>query len=353
MAQLSSGITGISVATQRLEQYVLTTQRTGGEPVLLVHGNVSSSLFFQDLLLALPGSYRGFAPDLRGFGNTEARPINATRGLREFASDLAALVDTLDLGSVHLAGWSMGGGVVLQYLLDRPGAVRSVTLIDPVSPYGFGATTDIAGHLTTPDAAGSGGGTANPDFVNRLRDGDRGSDGANAPRNVLNAFYFKPPFRAQLEDAFVESMLSTRIGDDFYPGDMRPSDAWPNVAPGTRGVLNTMAPTVFDVSGIVDITPKPPILWVRGAGDLIVSDQSMFDFATLGKLGYVPGWPGDAACPPQPMVAQTRNVLDQYQERGGTYREVVIEEAAHSPFIEQPERFQAAFFSHLSTSSPQ
>src|ERR671916_524906 len=35
------------------------------------------------------------------------------------------------------------------------------------------------------DFAGSGGGTANPDFVERLRDGDRTSVGELAPRNVL------------------------------------------------------------------------------------------------------------------------------------------------------------------------
>jgi hypothetical protein len=36
---------------------------------------------------------------------------------------------------------------------------------------------------------------------------------------------------------------------------------------------------------------------VHGAKDAIGSDQSMFDLATLGKLGFVPGWPGDDAAP--------------------------------------------------------
>ena len=42
---------------------------------------------------------------------------------------------------MHLVGWSMGGGVVLQLLRDRPAVVRSVTLVNPISPYGFGGTT--------------------------------------------------------------------------------------------------------------------------------------------------------------------------------------------------------------------
>jgi pimeloyl-ACP methyl ester carboxylesterase len=37
-------------------------------PVLLVHGNVASSLFFEETLAALPPYYLGLAPDLRGFG---------------------------------------------------------------------------------------------------------------------------------------------------------------------------------------------------------------------------------------------------------------------------------------------
>jgi pimeloyl-ACP methyl ester carboxylesterase len=98
---------------------------------------------------------------------------------------------------------------------------------------------------------------------------------------------------------------------------------------------------------IVEVLPKPSILWVRGADDQIVSDQSFFDFGTLGKLGFVPGWPGEDVCPPQQMVTQTRAVLERYQSRGGSYREVVIADAGHSPHIEQPEQFREAFFAHL------
>ena len=55
----------------------------------------------------------------------------------------------------------------------------------------------------------------------------------------------------------------------------------------------------------------------------------------------VPGWPGAEVCPPQPMVSQTRYVLDGYAAAGGTYREVAIADAGHSPFLEKPEEFLA------------
>ena len=63
-----------------------------GVPVLFVHGNVSSSLFWQPLMLALPEQFRPIAMDLRGFGDTDPEPVDATRGVRDYCDDVAPLV---------------------------------------------------------------------------------------------------------------------------------------------------------------------------------------------------------------------------------------------------------------------
>lgn len=341
MSNLLDGVTARTVPTDRLTVNVLEV-RDSGVPVVFVHGNVSSSLFWQETMLALPSSYRPLAVDLRGFGDTEPLPVDATRGLRDYADDVAGLVDAAGLGQVHLVGWSLGGGVVLQLLRDQPALVRTVTLVNPVSPYGFGGTRGADGELLDPSGAGAGGGGANPDFVRLLQAGDRSADSPLSPRQVLLSFYVKPPFRPQHEDIFVESMLSTRIGDDHYPGDSTPSTVWPGVAPGSRGVLNTMAPTHFRLDDLHEITPKPPLRWVRGDADQIVSDASMFDLANLGALGALPGWPGGDTHPPQPMVTQTRAVLDRYAAAGGSYDEIVIADTGHSPHLEKPAEFSAA-----------
>jgi pimeloyl-ACP methyl ester carboxylesterase len=68
----------------------------------------------------------------------------------------------------------------------------------------------------------------------------------------------------------------------------------------------------------------------------------MFDLAYLGQLGAIPGWPGAETHPPQPMIAQTRAVLEKYAAAGGTYDEVVFENTGHSPHIEAPSEFAAA-----------
>ncbi|MHB1481684.1 MAG: alpha/beta fold hydrolase, partial [Bellilinea sp.] len=62
---------------------------------------------------------------------------------------------------------------------------------------------------------------------------------------------------------------------------------------------------------------------------------------------YVPGWPGDDIAPPQPMIQQTRAVLQKYAENGGSFEEHVIENTAHSPHIEKPEAFNAVFHAFL------
>ena len=79
----------------------------------------------------------------------------------------------------------------------------------------------------------------------------------------------------------------------------------------------------------------------------MVSYLSIVVFGALGKLGFGPGWPGDAISPPQPMVAQTRQVLQRYAATGGQFTERVIENAAHSPQIEKPEEFNALFHAFL------
>jgi pimeloyl-ACP methyl ester carboxylesterase len=101
-----------------------------------------------------------------------------------------------------------------------------------------------------------------------------------------------------------------------------------------------MSPKYFRVAdALVSLSPKPPIAWVHGAVDAIVGDATLFDLAQLGKLGIIPGWPGEDACPPQPMVGQTRAVLQRYAAAGGSYTEVLLEECGHSPHIERPAEF--------------
>lgn len=346
---LFDGINARLVETDRLGVNVL--ERVGDDPstspehtVVFVHGNVASSLFWQEIMQDLPSELRVIAVDLRGFGRTEHSPIDATRGVRDFSDDLHATLEALGISTAHLVGWSMGGAVVLQYALDHP--VLSLTLQSPISPYGFGGTRRDGSRLSDEDA-GAGAGAANPDFIQRLIDHDTTDGAPTSPRSVFRSSYVADGYRSEHEDVWVEAMLSTSTATGNYPGDSVITSTWPGFAPGTTGVLNALAPKYFDVSGIVDLAAKPPILWIYGTADAIVSDTSFSDVNHLGALGVVPDWPGVDVAPAQPMVSQTRDVLSSYAEKGGEVAEVPVEGAGHSVHLERPAVFRQALLTHI------
>ncbi|HEX2740620.1 MAG TPA: hypothetical protein VHM69_09245, partial [Rubrobacter sp.] len=212
---------------------------------------------------------------------------------------------------------------------------------------GFGGTKDSGGTPCRPDYAGSGGGTANPEFGGRLEAKDRTEGDPNSPRNVMNNFYFKPPFRAAREEELLSSVLSTKTGEENYPGDMTLSENWPGIAPGEKGMNNAISPKYCNLEDFALVQPGPPVLWVRGEDDAIVSDTSLLDFGYLGQLDAVPGWPGEEVFPPQPMVSQIRAVLDAYEARGGRYHEEVFQDCGHTPHVEKPEEFRRLLFGFL------
>jgi pimeloyl-ACP methyl ester carboxylesterase len=340
---------GVRAGTVQTPRYRANVLRAGddstddaGLPVVLVHGNCSSAHLYQQTMLALSG--RSIAIDLRGFGDSQILPVDATRGLRDYSDDVAAVLDALGIDRAILVGWSMGGGVVLQLAIDaaadRPELVAGLVLESPVPPVGYGGT-DADGRLLDESASGTGGGGANPDFVARLQAGDQTDESITSPRSVFRSSYVAAGYDSELEDLWVASMLTTATGDGNYPGNSTPSTAWPGFAPGTTGVLNTMAPTHLDLTPILDLDPKPPIAWVRGTEDAIVSDASFFDLNTLGREGIIPGWPGAEIAPPQPMVTATRRVFDAYRDVGGVVTEHAWDGVGHSPHLERVEEFAA------------
>ena len=345
-----TGITSRIVATPRLKIHALFSGKESATPVIFIHGNASSATYWEEIMLKLPPQYRGIAPDLRGYGDTEDKLIDATRGLRDWADDVLGLAQALGLKKYHLVGHSLGGMLLFTLAPLAGASVASVTLVDPGSPYGFGGTKDADGTPCADDFAGSGGGVVNADFPKLIAAKDRSSDNPQAsPRVVMNSFYWKPPFKPAREEDLLSSLLTEKIGTDKYPGDFVASPNWPNVAPGKWGPINASSPKYIgdSVKKFIAANPKPPILWVHGSDDQIVSDNSFFDLGTLGKLGFVPGWPGEAVCPPQPMVSQTRAVLAKYASGGGKYWEKVIADTGHSPYIEKPDEFTARLVEHL------
>ena len=326
------------VQTPRIGISALTCGNPEAETILFIHGNLSSSMFWAQTMAALQDEFFCIAPDLRGFGATQPLKIDATLGLDDMAEDLLALANRLARPRFHVVGHSMGGGVAMKVMLTRPEALQSVTLVNSISPYGYSGSIDEQGTPFRADGSPGGAGYVDAELVRRIAMGDRGQDSAFSPRNVLSQLYFKPPFTPSNFETLLDSMLSTRVGGDWYPGDALKSDCGPGLAPGKRGIVNAMSRHYFDASGIVNIQPKPPLLWIRGTEDLIVCDQGQptdpdSEAADGGE---------HASTPPQPMIRQTRRVLEDYRSEGGSVIEHPIEDAGHTPFVEKPAEFNRA-----------
>lgn len=346
---LPDGVTDRTVQTDRLATRYLEAGDPQGTPVVLVHGNLSTSRFFDDQLAACPRGMWFLAPDMRGFGGSEQITIDATRGLRDWSDDLLALLDALDVDeAVHLLGWSTGGGAIQQLAIDAPERVRSLTLVAPVGPFGFGGTTRD-GTPATDDHAGTGGGVANADVVASLDAGDRSADSPTTIRSIMRQAYWAPHHTVppRREDDLVDEVLRTLLGDGGYPGDSTTSRHWPGVAPGTTGILNALSPKYLDHTALLDLDDKPPVQWHRGTADIVIADGSAFDPAALGAQGVVPDWPGEEVAPVQPMVTQTRDLLTEYARRGGTFTEVVHDGAGHAPHIDHAQEFNETWFAFL------
>lgn len=99
-----------------------------GVPLLLLHGLGSSSLDWEYQIAALASRYRVIAMDMRGHGRS-GKP-DERYSIAGFAADVAALIEQLRLGPMHLIGISMGGMVAFQLGVDRPELFKSLTIIN-------------------------------------------------------------------------------------------------------------------------------------------------------------------------------------------------------------------------------
>ncbi|WP_243653597.1 alpha/beta fold hydrolase [Pseudonocardia endophytica] len=345
------GVRASHVDTDRIRMHVLEAGPDDGVPVVLVHGNLSTGRFYEHLMTRFGDRYRVIAPDMRSFGQSDPAPLDATRGLSDWADDIDALLRALGVSAPpHLVGWSTAGAAIVRYAAAHRAA--SLTFLDPVSPYGYGAV-HRDGRPAFDDFAGSGAGGANPEFVRRLAEGDDSDESPFSPRTVMRTTYWSADFRLprDREDVLVAEILRTVIGDDGYPGDGAESSNWPGFGPGTRGILNALSPKYCRWDDVVDLDPKPPVLWTHGTNDLVVADGSMLEFGTLGQAGLVPGWPGDDLFPPQPMITQIRDVLERYAAAGGLVRTEMFDGSGHGPHVDADVRWLAVYLDFLAGAS--
>ncbi len=101
-----------------------------GTPVVLLHGFPFNRSLWRDQATELSATHRIITPDLRGFGATPADDGAEPATMEQMATDVAALLDRLELKRVILGGLSMGGYVALAFYRLYPRRVRALILAD-------------------------------------------------------------------------------------------------------------------------------------------------------------------------------------------------------------------------------
>ncbi|MCP5113076.1 MAG: alpha/beta fold hydrolase, partial [bacterium] len=85
--------------------------RGQGEPLLLLHGGGGSGEHFNLMLPELTKHFRVITPDGRAQGRST--DSNEPLSYRLMAADMAALLDSLDIDSAFVGGWSDGAAIAI------------------------------------------------------------------------------------------------------------------------------------------------------------------------------------------------------------------------------------------------
>jgi len=94
-----------------------------GQPLLLIHGFPLSRKIWAPQIASLSNRFRVIAPDLRGFGGSDAP--EGPYSMELFSDDLVGLLDGLGIAKAAVCGMSMGGYVLLNMLQRYPDRVAA------------------------------------------------------------------------------------------------------------------------------------------------------------------------------------------------------------------------------------
>ena len=105
------------------------------ETVVLHHGNAKNSRLWYAWVPLLARQYRVIRLDARGFGRSTVPPPGYDWSLSGFGTDLANLLDYLEVEKCHLIGETVGGTISLHFAYEHPERLHTVTAC--TSPFKF------------------------------------------------------------------------------------------------------------------------------------------------------------------------------------------------------------------------
>ncbi len=101
------------------------------EPIVMLHGNPTWSIYYRSLVLALRDRYRCIVPDHVGCGLSDKPGDDRYRyTLATRVADVGALIEHLGLGDVSLAVHDWGGMIGMAWAADHAARVRRLVVMN-------------------------------------------------------------------------------------------------------------------------------------------------------------------------------------------------------------------------------
>ena len=214
-----------------------------GPQLLLVNGYAATSADWDPgFLMGLARSFEVICPDNRGVGASE--PGEGELTIDAMAGDLEALIEALDLQSIPLVGWSMGGFIAQRLAARAPQRVGAMALL-ATDPGGPGATL------------------LEPDTWSRL------TDHASPPRaqaSRLISVLFPPKLAPEVDRSFGDLVAAARaaLSLDVLAAQEAAMIAW-HTAEQRRPQMQGSPPTLIAHGSDDVVTPVANAAALAGA----------------------------------------------------------------------------------------
>ncbi len=199
---------------------------SGDRTLLLIHGNVASSIWWERVIALLPAGVKVYAPDLRNCGDSGHTETNWS--IHDLADDIFQFAQAVGMGRATVVGHSLGGAVAQQLTIEHPELVERLLLLNPAEPAG----------LQVPEATYA--------QIEAIK---------NTPAVVKMA---------------LGAMAPTAPKDDFLAKILEESAAKSTSGWAQNGRALASMDLVSEVVGI-----KVPVLIIRGAQDALITAEMM------------------------------------------------------------------------------